>query len=293
MKRDGDLLFANEDFPLIVEPQRTSSFYGIKEGSNALHGAIEIKYFYEGSSTLLIGERTIRAEVGDIVVINPYEFHATVDLDEEKGKYHLIMVGLDFFEDVDELDLRRLLLGSKTVFRTLLRDASYLRDLLLRVVEEYCNKERGYQLIIRSLLTEFFVLLLRRGTETDRTLVAKDMIRYYAIIEPALRQIRDNYSQRFDVEQLATMCNVSKYHFCRVFKRVTGESSIHYLNSFRLKVADALLKNTEKSVAEISRQCGFEDEGYFCRCYKRHFGDSPLGRHKKDAQREEDKRNLY
>ena len=45
-------------------------------------------------------------------MVNPYEFHATVDpgADENKGKYHLIMVPLDYFGDSTDLDLRNLLL---------------------------------------------------------------------------------------------------------------------------------------------------------------------------------------
>lgn len=66
-------------------------------GNTALHENVEIKCFYEGTATLLIESQTVRVKAGDVVVINPYEFHATVDTGEEKGKYHLFMLPLDYF----------------------------------------------------------------------------------------------------------------------------------------------------------------------------------------------------
>ena len=66
-------------------------------GNTALHEDIEIKCFYEGTATLLIESQTVSVKAGDVVVINPYEFHATVDTGEEKGKYNLFMLPLDYF----------------------------------------------------------------------------------------------------------------------------------------------------------------------------------------------------
>ena len=96
----------------MIHPERTSTVDDVTEAACAIHEAIEIKCFYEGNSTLLVGSKTIYAKAGDVVVINPYEFHATVDpgADENKGKYHLIMVPLDYFGDSTDLDLRNLIL---------------------------------------------------------------------------------------------------------------------------------------------------------------------------------------
>ena len=99
MKIEEKLPFEEEDFPLIVNACRTSDIDRVEDARRALHEAIEIKYFYEGTSTLLIGTQTVVAHAGDVIVINPYEFHATVDYGAEKGKYHLIMVEPEFFSE--------------------------------------------------------------------------------------------------------------------------------------------------------------------------------------------------
>ena len=44
---------------------------------------------------------------------------------------------------------------------------------------------------------------------------------------------------------------------------------MEYLRDYRLAIADTLLINTEKSIADIAELCGFESSNYFCRCYKK------------------------
>ena len=88
--------------------------------------------------------------------------------------------------------------------------------------------------------------------------------------------IRDNYSRtRLTVDELAAACSISKYHFCHVFKSVTGCGAISYLNSYRLKIANNLLKSSDKSISEIAFLCGFEDVSYFSKLYKQKFSRTP------------------
>ena len=121
MKQIEDIIFPDESFPLIISPSRTSSARNFDNASQAIHEVIEIKCFYEGESTLLIGNETIQVKAGDIVVINPYEFHTTADYGKkERGKYHLFMMSVDFFDVVmaSGLDLRQLIFGKRMAFKT-------------------------------------------------------------------------------------------------------------------------------------------------------------------------------
>ena len=106
----------------------------IQKEIEAFHEEIEIKCFYEGSATLLIGTQTVNVTKGDIVVINPYEFHATIDHEASKSHYHRFMVPLDFFLDnwVEELDLRSILLEKQKCFKTLFSNNLRLQRILLR-----------------------------------------------------------------------------------------------------------------------------------------------------------------
>lgn len=246
----------------------------------AVHEDVEIKCFYEGTSTLLVNTRAVKVQAGDVVVINPYEFHATIDRGEEgnTGKYHLIMVPLDFFGEgsPEELNLRTLFFAQKRSFQTLLSNQPKLHALLMEVAQEHKEKAPGYQTAIRGLMMQAFVQLQREGLQADAVAAAPgETLRAYRLIEPALRYIRDHYSRAISVEELASLCQVSKHYFCRVFKTAVGKSAIEYLQAYRLMIADIMLMGTDKTISQIAAGCGFESPNYFCRCYKKHFGTTP------------------
>lgn len=246
--------------------------------SRAIHEEIEIKYFYEGGATILIGSDSVSVKSGDIVVVNPYEIHSTVGFGVREGRYHLFMVGLDFFANanIGAMDLRHMLTGGQIRFPHRMARNQRLGQILLQVVEEMKQKEEGYELVVQGLFLEFFALLLRdRCPELNRSVDWVKKVQYYHVVEPALLRIRDEYGSRLNVEELAACCNVSKYHFCRIFKLVTGKTVIEYITDYRLQIADLQLEHTGMSIGEIAKRCGFEDESYFCRCYRKKRGVSP------------------
>ena len=250
---------------------------------SALHEDVEIKCFYEGAATLLIENQTINVKAGDVVVINPYEFHATVKCGEETetGKYHLFMVPLDYLGDNKDLDLRGLIFEQKNSFIHHFSGNEMLYNLLMQAAEEHLAQDVGCAACIRGLMSQFFVQLLRCGvSEKSDYLVGTDDIRSFSLIEPALRHIRDNYSQGITLDELADLCGVSKHYFCRVFRAVTEKTAMEYLRDYRITVADTLLDNTDKSITEIAEICGFEGANYFCRSYKAVSGISPGKRRK-------------
>lgn len=267
-----------EKLNMIIVPDCVSQVNKAPHSSRMLHEEIEIKYFYEGTSTLLIGTETVTARAGDVIVINPYQFHATIDCVEEEGKYHIFMIPLDFFSGsgIEELELRSLLLAKHQSFCTFFPNDKRIGNIIERIVIEYKEKKPAFRAAIRGLVTELFAIILRNGlVSEDVNGENNDILHLYELIEPALNRIRNNYADEITVEHLAELCKVSKYYFCRIFKLVTKKSAMEYLRDYRIDVADIMLVNTDKSVTQIAQLCGFDDVNYFCRCYKTQYGVSP------------------
>ena len=261
-----------------VRLDSVSSINGLEADRRAIHEDIEIKCFYEGSATLLIGNETVSAKAGDVVVINPYEFHATVAYSENKGKYHMFMIPLDYFSDADtsESELMLMLRAGQTFLSRHYENNARLFGILMQAAEEYRNRETAYQSAIKGLMIQLFALLARCGTtKVDLIDEKRKTLLHYRLIEPALRHIRDRYASPITIDELALTCGLSKHYFCHVFKAVVGQSATAYLNDYRVKVADTLLAHTEKSISHIAEVCGFENTNYFCRRYKAFYGISP------------------
>ena len=83
------------------------------------------------------------------------------------------------------------------------------------------------------------------------------------------------YFEPLDVDDLARAAGLSRAHFSREFRRAFGESPHAYLLTRRLERAAALLRTTDRSVADICLSVGLQSVGSFTTSFTRHFGRSP------------------
>ncbi len=92
----------------------------------------------------------------------------------------------------------------------------------------------------------------------------------------------DNYfHEDISLEKLASLANLSIYHFSRLFKKITGESPHKYLTRCRIEAAKDLLSNTKKSVTRIGFEIGYNNSASFTEAFKRIEGVTPTVYRKK------------
>src|SRR2546426_3602098 len=102
-----------------------------------------------------------------------------------------------------------------------------------------------------------------------------------AFVPPARHLLRakgladGRYFERLDVDDLARAAGLSRAHFSREFRRAFGESPHAYLLTRRLERAAALLRTTDRSVADICFSVGLQSVGSFTTSFTRIFGDAP------------------
>jgi AraC-like DNA-binding protein len=102
-----------------------------------------------------------------------------------------------------------------------------------------------------------------------------------AFVPPArhLLRARDladaRYFEPLGVDDLAAAAGLSRAHFSREFRRAFGESPHAYLLTRRLEHAAALLRNTDRSVADVCLSVGLQSIGSFTTSFTRTFGASP------------------
>jgi len=83
------------------------------------------------------------------------------------------------------------------------------------------------------------------------------------------------YREPLDVRALARAAHLSPAHFSREFRRAFGEPPHKYLLTRRLERAAALLRNTDRTVADICLTVGLRSVGSFTTSFGRAFGLSP------------------
>jgi AraC-like DNA-binding protein len=94
-----------------------------------------------------------------------------------------------------------------------------------------------------------------------------------------LRRARDhidrNYREPLDLDRLARVAGMSKYHFARSFEATYGETPIRYLTRRRIERAQDLLRVANLTVTEVCMAVGFSSLGSFSTRFTQLVGESP------------------
>lgn len=122
------------------------------------------------------------------------------------------------------------------------------------------------------------VLRLSSGVRDERPSSARDRARVAAI----LQHLETNVAEPQNLEALAQMAGLSRYHFLRSFRAVTGVTPHQWLLRARLREAACRLVRDEAPVTEIALDVGFEDLSNFIRSFHSEFGIAP-GKYRANA----------
>lgn len=96
------------------------------------------------------------------------------------------------------------------------------------------------------------------------------------IIQQAKRFIDSHYADdEISLQLVAENIHVSSPYLSNLFKSETGKNYTEYLFERRMDAAYHLLRNTNKTITEISLETGFTNPNYFSSCFKKNSGVSP------------------
>jgi len=91
----------------------------------------------------------------------------------------------------------------------------------------------------------------------------------------AIEYIDGNLNKRLTLDQVSSKVYLSDYYFSKLFKRETGLSFSVYLNARKIQKAMILLKESDKSINDISDALGFTRLSYFSQTFKKYTGVAP------------------
>ncbi|HEX8947898.1 MAG TPA: response regulator transcription factor [Dissulfurispiraceae bacterium] len=87
--------------------------------------------------------------------------------------------------------------------------------------------------------------------------------------------IDENFSNQISLTEAAGMASMSRTYFCDYFKRITGYSLRDYYNYIRVERAKEMLREGNRSIAEISAAMGYNSVNYFIEAFRKVCGYSP------------------
>ena len=143
-------------------------------------------------------------------------------------------------------------------------------DLALAWVEEDCGSALAHE-VAREL-----VLFLRRpaGQQQLSVSLAKQSSEMKNIQELQV-WMADNVEKNLSVEKLADRVSMSVRNFERVFTRETGCTPARYVTQLRVEAARRQLEQSDRSIEQIARSCGFVSSDLMRRAFVRWIGTTP------------------
>ena len=249
------------------------------------HEEFEIGFVTEGSVILGCGNRKYQMESGDIFFINSNVLHS---MHKNNTSKQAVFKSIAFqssiiSENINSIFYSKYLLPilSNINFKECIitkDNSSYysILNILSKVWNLVYSEDSDYEIKVRNELSTFFCIL-NQFQKNIKEIKSQKIPNYLPEkrVQILLDYIHTHFQEKITIEELAKTTSISKTEVLRCFKTIMGISPISYLNSYRLQRAAHMLINTEKSIQEIAEICGFDDNSYFSKLFKKKYHVTP------------------
>jgi AraC-like DNA-binding protein len=272
--------FATPDFEVYVDHihysagQFDSSFLNKREFWKLI-------YVVQGAGWKVINAERYPITPGSLFLIHP-EDETTILIESESLElYHVLFMPEIIRPQLDELgkNFNFFAIFSENFYRVVppgQRSLLYVLDsnremlhLMRSMLKEQSHSERFSRNIIALLLAELLLRVARRGIRNLKRNRPTYAISYVNHI------IDECYMETIALDELADSVGLNKSYLCRLYRQREGRTILDTLLARRLDQAHRLLLNSEQSISDICRACGFNDLAYFYRQFKRRFTAAP------------------
>ena len=96
----------------------------------------------------------------------------------------------------------------------------------------------------------------------------------FEAVKETIKFIRTNYERKMSLDEISQNAFVDKYSLSREFKKVTNQTIVQYINSYRCKKASEYISDGV-SVADAAQMCGFTNMSFFTKTFKLYMGCLP------------------
>jgi AraC-like DNA-binding protein len=274
----------HDEFPLLIKLFRYTSRRHTRGAT--WHERLELFLPLDGPARFRMGEQEVELQRGDLLVVDNLKLHHVVDFPGFDTRVVVISFLPEFVYSLGSPshDYAFLLpFYSKVerrphVVRAGDKAAADVHGALARLLDCYFGgaAKPFFQAGSRAFLLE---LLYHLAAHFRASAVVKWEFMRQQERSLRLKKLFDHISacpqEKLSVGAAARLVGMSPPRFMKTFKQVAGMTLVAYLNHVRLANGARLLRETDKTIAEIANEVGFTDQSYFDKRFKRGFGQAP------------------
>lgn len=237
-------------------------------------------YISKGNCYFETEEKMHFCTTEDAIIIKPGE---KVAIHFKGGNYPLEILTLrilpeylrELSDDVTDLEQGFLFAPFKvSVIRIDSEEAMLMKNIARKLSSMNTDEAQyGHLLYEKSLISMLLVLSLRACIKADK--VSRSKRRKNILMDDIFIYIRDHLTEDLSLEQLEKTFFVSRYHICREFKRLTGQTPHAYIIKARLDLCRKYIEQG-MSIHEVYQLGGFGGYNHFFRAFKKEYGITPM-----------------
>lgn len=237
------------------------------------HDGYELYLLIDGERSLFFNDVCYTLKRGDLAVIRPFELHYAESGNSPFYERYVLNFNPDQLSVILSESDEKLLFhdfGSRLVhldgeqFNAVL-SSFRLIDSLISVKNPLSQKA-----VAGAVLS--LIMYISRIKQSDLPVRAAGLS---GDLISAVNYINTHYAETITLDMISDAAHISKYHFCRIFKKATGTTFLEYLTNVRLSHAHRLLMQTDLSTDKIAKKTGFGSAAYLSRVFKKVHGVPP------------------
>ncbi len=241
---------------------------------HSLNNKIMFMLINKGNGSAVFHENVYHFSKSTLIFVNADKQHYTMPENFDDYSRSKLFLSLDNFANILNLIdksgklAKEFLLSSFVAINLNDKDFTRAKDLFLELNEYEENKSTNNSLLL-SVITRLISFFIESKSS------APTNVKNNHFITRTILYINEHITENLSIEELCSHVFISKYHFCREFKRYIGLSVMKYILFSRLSLAQELMRDTDLNISEISYRAGFSSTNYFCNVFKKEKGITP------------------
>ncbi|TWI28344.1 AraC family transcriptional activator of mtrCDE [Mesorhizobium tianshanense] len=155
------------------------------------------------------------------------------------------------------------------------RDAANIRQIIAFLSEELGAARAGASAIAADMASGLLIMVVRAHLESERASDGLLSLLGHPQAGRVVAAMLEEPERQWSLDELATLANASRASLVRIFRKTAQVPPLAFLSEMRLELARRKLRASNRPLAGIAAEVGFQSESAFSKAFHHRYGMRP------------------